>query len=418
MSEEKRRCPNCGAYLKKEDNECYVCGEILEPAGENFSEPKKKEKPADANVYYPTQNLEERNGEERYNLSEQETESISENEFSRGDIEYSDPYNDEEDYDRPRKKSGSKKVAIICGICVGVVAIVAAIVCVCWFNGVFGGNNDEKYTVYFDKPSVNLNLMDENGEVYNWGADVELSYTDKKGEEQTVVCSPVLEYDNLWSGEVPADAEQVYFYASGDVKLKTQVLPELLDKQVYYVTQILCNSELEFPVASCSLNEFDNFGVNATEETGLEATTEETTEQPTKKETEPESTKEETTEPTTAPTTSADSGQDRYTISVPSAWTSGATVIEKGNCTTYYESYNYKNYQSGMLLSIYVYDANDNSYGDMNVKKVMTTSDGKKQIVVVTPSDVEFNDSDETAAENYIALSNLSNQVISSIKAK
>lgn len=414
MAEEKRRCPNCGAYLKQEDKECYVCGEVLAPVNDEFTELPKYDEPKEPEHRTMVQKFEENNELDRYD--EEEIPAQDESPYSEDD--YADPYDDEEDDFRPRRKSGSKKVAIICGICVGVIALVAAVVCVCWFNGLFGGSDDGEYTVYFDKPSVNINLMDASGKVYNWGADVELSYTDKKGVEQTAVCSPMLEYDNLWKCDVPSDATEVYFYQSGDIKLRTQVLPELEDEHVYYVTQILCNDELEFPVVGCALDEFDNFGVNATEETAPEETTEEITEKPTDSETEPDTTEPETTQPATERPTTADSGQDRYTISVPSAWSSGATVIEKGNCTTYYETYNYKNYQSGMLLSIYVYDASDNSYGDMNVKKVLTTSDGQKKIVIVTPSDVEFNDADETAAANYVNLSNLSKQVIDSVKAK
>ena len=410
MADEKRRCPNCGAYLTPEDTECYVCGEVLSADTDDFAEIPRREEPTETPHRTMVEKFEDNN--EYSNENTKETDEPDDS-FEDG---YSDPYEDEED-DETREKSGSKKVALICGICVGVVALVA-IVCGCWFTGVFGGGDDDgEYTIYFDKPSVNINLMDENGKVYNWGADALLSYVDKKGVEQTAVCSPMLEYDNLWKCDVPSDATQVYFYQSGDTRLRTQVLPELLDEQVYYVTQILLNDELELPVASCALDEFDGYGVNATEETSPE-TVEETTEETTESETEPDTTEPEATEPVTESTASADPGRDRYTISVPSAWSDGTTVLEKGNCTTYYETYNYNNYQSGMLLSIYVYDANDNSYGDMNVKKVLTTSDGQKKIVIVTPSDVEFNDADETAAVNYVNLSNLSKQVIDSIKAK
>ena len=414
MSDEKRRCPNCGAYLTQNDTECYVCGEVLSSADDEFEQILRSEEPKKEEHRTMVEKF-EHNNEYTRELDEKRDEPY-EDEPSYSEDEYSDPYEYDE-YDEQREKSDPKKVALICGICVGVVALIA-VICGCWFTGVFGGGDDDgEYTVYFDKPSVNINLMDENGRVYNWGADALLSYTDKKGVEQTVACSPMLEYDNLWKCDVPADATQVYFYQNGDTKLRTQILPELLDEQVYYVTQILLNDELELPVASCSLDEFDGYGVNATEETSPEQTAEETTEKPTEAKPEPDTTEPESTEPETEGTTAEDPGRDRYTVSVPSAWEEGTTIIEKGNCTTYYETYNYNNYQSGMLLSIYVYDSGDNSYGDMNVKKVLTTSDGQKKIVIVTPSDVEFDDSDETAAENYVNLSNLSKQVIDSIKA-
>lgn len=397
---EKRRCPNCGAYLTNQDKVCYVCGEIVPTDVDEHTEPVTEEEPTQEAPRTMVEKFEEN---DKYSNPDDYEEDKP-----------SDGY--DEDYE-PQKKRGSKKTAIICAILVGVVAVVAATLCVCSFSGIFGGSDDQKeFTLYFDKPSLYLNLLDENGTAYNWGADVELSYVDKNGEEQTVVCNPLPEYDTLWKGVVPSDAQQVYFYQSGEIKLRTQVLPDIEDERVFYVTDILLNSELELPVSSCTFSEFDNLGVNATEETAPQIV-EETTEETTESETEPDSTEAETTPPATESTTYADSGQDKYTISVPSSWQEKATVIEKGNCTTYYETYNYNNYQNGMLLSIYVYDENDNSYGDMKVEKVLKTSDGHK-IVMVTPSDVEFNDADETAAENYISLSALTTQVINSVTAK
>ena len=67
-----------------------------------------------------------------------------------------------------------------------------------------------------------------------------------------------------------------------------------------------------------------------------------------------------------------------------------------------------------MLLSIYTFKAGDNSYGDLNAKKILTASDGSK-VVVVTPSDVECDDSDEKAIEKYTSLQSQTNEIISSI---
>ena len=65
-------------------------------------------------------------------------------------------------------------------------------------------------------------------------------------------------------------------------------------------------------------------------------------------------------------------------------------------------------------MSIYVFEKGDNSYGDLNAKKVLSVSDGRK-VVVVTPTDVQFDDSDEVAAEKYLALEANIDEVIASI---
>ena len=101
-------------------------------------------------------------------------------------------------------------------------------------------------------------------------------------------------------------------------------------------------------------------------------------------------------------------------IDAEEVFVSDGAKSDTGNCVTYYEKYNYKNYGSGMLLSIYTFKAGDNSYGDLNAKKILTASDGSK-VVIVTPTDIECDDSDEKAIEKYTNLQSQTKEVISSI---
>lgn len=420
---EKRRCPNCGAYISAGDKVCYVCGEKLSPISQPRDTAGKKR------TYSPV--TYEPDVDNDY-VMPADFDSVQDN--SRKDRkayagkDYADPYYDD-DYDDPfidrsvepyfydeNEKFGSdkrntKKIAIICAAVVGGVAFIACIIGVLFAAGVFAPKGDsDEITVYFDKPSVNINIMDDQGVVYNWGADVTVNYKYKnKDEEQSA--SPCVEYDNMWKCTIPADAEQVYFSQTTGEEIKTEYVKLLEDETVYYVTDILLNSDDRLPISSCKLGEFDNLGVNAVEETeqvttkatvATEAATEEETEEETEAETEEET--EEETEALDNP----------YNVSVPSSWSSGATAIDNGNCITYYEKYNYKHSGSGMLLSIYTFRAGDNSYSDLNAKKILTASDGSK-VVVVTPTDVEFDVDDEKATAKYTALSDLTSQVIASI---
>ncbi|MCH5303616.1 MAG: hypothetical protein J1E41_02020 [Ruminococcus sp.] len=403
---EKRRCPNCGAYLTNSDKTCYVCGEVLAP--ETLSEQNTSEKtytPAipENNIdndftkpYIPVKDTNEPEYSDRYD-SEPYVEENSRPYF----------YDEDEDFE-DKEKNNTKKTAIICGIIVGVAALAAVIVGVCFSMGLFSEKNSDEVTVYFDKPSVSLNLMDDDGTVYNWGADVSVSF--KLGnKEQQQSCNLCLEYDNMWKCTVPANATDVYFFQDSGEEIRTAAVRFLENDTVYYVTEILFNADGQLPISSCRLNEFDNLGVNATDETTPATTAAKTTTAPTEKVTEKETEKEtETEKPTEALS-------NPYNISVPNSWSDGAIEITNDNCVSYYETYNYQNYGTGMLLSVYTFKAGDNSYGDLNAKKILTASDGSK-IVIVTPSDVQFDDSDETAMNNYISLSNLTNQVIKSIK--
>ncbi|MGN0487939.1 MAG: hypothetical protein ACI4HO_01605 [Ruminococcus sp.] len=389
----KLECPNCGARLLEEDRECYVCGmtveEILKQTGGNQSE----------STYDDVED----------NVSPQE--EYDDDSYEYGDEEYD--YEDENIRERHSKNrmSKTKKTGIICGICVGAVALIAAIVCLCFYGGFFSPNTEpEEYTIYFDKPLSDVNLIDAQGTVYNWGGDVEVFYT-LDDENQESICKISVEYDNLWECKIPKDATDVYFSPSTTDNIRTEAIAQPEDEYVYYVTDTLIDESLRMAISCCPLAEFYNQGINYNV-----ATEEETTLPPTEAPTEAP-TVEETTVATETETETTPSAEP-YSITVPSSWSSGTTVVTKDNCTTYYETYNYKNYQMGSLLSIYVVDASDTSFSNMNnVKMVKKTSDGEKKIVVVTPTDIQFNDADETATNNYISLSNLTNQVISSINA-
>lgn len=457
MTNNRRICPNCGAYLKEDDRVCYVCGEVLpvynpepepaqqplpdrqeyrespyeeqqlnQPAREDYAEPPYDEpeySEADNSGAEDWEREAQRRSPDRHSRGRSSSRRDAEPSREKSHREPREDYDDNprkaksyrEDYydeneDKPKMKK-SKKVAVICTVCVIAVALITGGVCFCFANGLFGEREEPaEITVYFDKPSFNLNLMDENGVVYNWGADVDVVYT--VGDEAlTLACIPCDEYENLWKCTLPSDARNIYFTQSSTEELRTQSVETLENETVCYVTEIVFNSDFQLPVATCLLSEFINVGINATDEVMVTATAPQTTEA----ETETSKSTQAPTE-TEQPSTADDS--EPYSITLPTSWDSGTTAVTDGNCTTYYETYNYANYSSGMLLSVYVYDADDNSYGDLNVKKIINSSDGKKKIVVVTPTDIQFDDSDEEAMEKYTSLSNSTNQVISSIKAK
>lgn len=401
----RRVCPNCGAYLTEDDKVCYVCGEVvpIQPA-----QPTEEEAPQDTQQEF---------FEEQAPLNEQAEEDFSDSAPEDGFGQAYEQEYYEEDEDMPRnpgkkkkKMSRAKKTAIISAVCVGVVAVAAAIICVCFFNGVFTQDEQDEYVLYFNKPNSEINLMQEDGTVYNWGSDVDVVYT-LDGEMQQDACKISSEYENAWTCTVPADAEDVYFSQSDGSGLRTEKFALVESDYIYYVTDILVDEDYQLPIDCCPIDEFDSMGINFTQET-TQQTDAETEAQVTDAVTEAAT---ETEAETEATTTANDS--DAYTVSVPSAWSGATTVVEKNNCTTYYESYNYKNYNCGMLVSIYVFDASDSSYSDMNVKKVITSSDGTKKIVAVTPTDVQFDENDETAMNNYLELEKSTDQLISSITA-
>lgn len=418
----KRRCPNCGAYISAGDKMCYVCGEKIAPvsAPRNNAGKKRTYSPV---TYEPDQGSD-------YVLPADhsaETRQFTRKKPSKPAVDpayednYDDPfvsdrsapyfYDENEDFDGRRR---NKKILIACVAVVIAAALAASVFGILAALGVFAPkNNDGEITIYFDKPSVNINLLDDQGEVYNWGADVTVNYKLKDKEEEQSA-SPCAEYDNMWKCTVPAKAEELYFSQTTGVEIRTEFVKMLENDTVYYATDILLNSDDRLPIGSCPLNDFDNLGVNAVFEPATTVTTKPT--EATQKETEEESeTEEETEEETEKETEKETEALDNpYNISVPSSWANGTTEIDNGNCISFYEKYNYKKSGSGMLLSIYTFKAGDNSYGDLNAKKVLTASDGSK-VVVVTPTDVEFDVDDEKAMSKYTALSSLTNQVISSI---
>ncbi|MBQ5397812.1 MAG: zinc ribbon domain-containing protein [Ruminococcus sp.] len=433
---EKRRCPNCGAYLKESDTECYVCGEpIAEVPNVKPRETKPNSKTYAPVVFEPEENedfvtpvdYDESNGkpfEERVPYSDGEMVTGNETQGEENeDDSYNSEYNDKykgftdfdpyEDYDDGEKKKGSKKALIICAV-LAAAAGIAAIVVALMFNNAGGGDDSDKMTIYFDKPSVNLILRDENGKGYNWGADVKVCYA-YENREDNIDCSTFEEYDDMWQCQIPKEAESVYFYQKSGGELRTDTISEVEDGNVYFVTDITINSKGCLPMAYCPLSDFDNKkGVNAVQSVTEKPTKETKETKATKATKATESKTEETTkatEPSTVPVNKS------YTVKYPSSWKKGAKKIIKDNCATYYEKYNYAEYGMGMLLSVYVFEKGDTSYGDLNVKKVLDGSDGRK-IVIVTPTDVQFDDSDEVAAEKYIALETLTDEVIASIKAK
>lgn len=439
---EKRRCPNCGAYLTENDATCYVCGEVIGVPNVQPREHKPNQKTyapvfyepeADEDFVTPVdfdeadgRSFEERAANYDNDMVTGKTDADFapadyEDDFVTGNTEEErlkekykdfsdfDPYEDYEEYKRKGSGKG-KKALIITAIVVAVLGLGAVVAAFLFANGILGGKPVEEYTVYFDKPSVNLILRDSDGKGYSWGSDVSVCYS-IDNREDNVNCTVFAEYDNMWQCKIPVGATDIYFYQNSGEKLRTDALSQVEDKNVYYVTDITLSSRGTLPVAHCHIDEFNNFGVNATQATSV---TKETTKATKATESKTEKTTE--TESATEETSKSYEGTG-YELRLPSTWESGATAVKKSNCTTYYEKYNYSKYGSGMLLSIYVFDEGDNSYGDLNVKKVFTVSDGRK-VVVVTPTDVEFDDEDETAAEKYIALSNLTDEVIASISVK
>ena len=417
---EKRRCPNCGAYISKNDKKCYVCGEEILPVS-------KPRKPSE-NGFSPVSYEPEQDNDFVMPVDHDKADEIPyEDRKPDNDKDYAQPYNDKYDEDpfidrevepyfyddeEYNTRRGGKRPLAIAGVIAGIVVILGIIVGICYAAGVFGPKNpEEEITVYFDKPSVNINIMDDNGVVYNWGADVSVCYK-FDGKDQELSASPCRDHDNMWECAIPAGATDLYFCQTTGESIRTVNAQVVENENVYYVTDILLNSDDQLPMSFCKLADFNNLGVNAVVETKAttkpEVTTapEEETEPETEEETEPE-TEEETEKPTEALS-------NPYNINLPSSWSSGATKSDTGNCVTYYEKYNYKNYGSGMLLSIYTFKAGDNSYGDLNAKKILTASDGSK-VVIVTPTDIECDDSDEKAIEKYTNLQSQTKEVISSI---
>lgn len=419
---EKRRCPNCGAYISARDKICYVCGKDILSAGQSGkASPKKNNRvvfeperdkdfvmPVDHDEVSDTPFEERRAYTDNYVVQADYDDNYENDPFVERDVE---PYFYDDSYDSG-KGPDKKKIAVIGAVAVAVVAVIVLIVC--FVNGVFGsGAPGDEITVYFDKPSVNINLMDDNGVVYNWGADVTVNYK-HNGKEEEQSAAPSEEHNNMWKCSIPSDATDLYFSQTTGDEIRTVNAKIIENDTVYYVTDILLNSDNQLPMSSCKLADFDNLGVNAIEETESTKAKTETTAPDTEADTEEET--DEETEPETETEKPTEALDNPYNISIPSSWSSGTTKTENDNCVTYYEKYNFNNYGNGMLLSIYTFKAGDNSYGDLNAKKILTASDGSK-IVIVTPTDLECDDSDEKAVQKYVDLQKQTSAVISSISA-
>ena len=396
---EKRRCPNCGAFLNSDDSKCYVCGEEVHFSSDNTSEDEKV-------IFEPEQNndfVTPVAHESAPHMSFKDRMLLSED-------DYAEPFDDE---DKPVKKSSSKKVLVIC-IVIVVLALVGAGVVV--FKSGFFDSEKKKtktaengFSVYFDKPSEQISLFDSDHNEYRWSGDVEISFT-LKGKNKSKSCTIHNAYANLWECELPAGAENICF-GNPEKTIKTVIISDPIDGAVYYVTNNIIGAD-GLEVDYCDIREFNNdFGINYPEETTATetATSTETT-------TASESETDQPTEGTTAP---EHTDANYYTVTLPDAWRDGSVdIVTDDNKTVYYDNYNHSMYEMGMLLAIYVYDSNDTSYKEKKYAKAIKSSDGAKIIVVETPSGMEFADSDKKGSDIYGALSNYTNQVINSITVK
>ena len=398
---EKRRCPNCGAFLSSDDSTCYVCGEEVSFESEQPSYESREVYELERDTDYVT------------SVSFDEAAGVPpEERMPFDDSDFVEPYEDE---DAPKQKGGSKAVIIVCAIIV-VLALVGAGV-FAFMTGMFKKKDDsagasaEKITVFFDRPSDQINLIDAKKNVYVWSSDVLLSYT-LDGDVKKKGCTVNNEYTNLWECEIPAGSQDVYFEnTEGTIKTETVSAPQ--DMTVYYVTDTAIG-ENGLPLDSCDIHGFsNNFGINYQTETTAPATE-------TAKPTETASSSEETTEETSEPETATEqTDTSYYTVSLPDEWRNGSVdIVTDDNKTVYYDNYNHSMYDMGMLLAVYVYDSDDTSYKEKKYTKAIKSSDGSKIIVIETPSGIEFADSDETAVEEYTNLSKYTKQVINSISVK
>lgn len=402
---EKRRCSNCGAFLEKDEKVCYVCGEVQVP--DVVVSPTKSEGSRGSSMVFEK--------DEDFVMpssSHEEKKEPFENRVPYNDEDVAEPYYEDDNRRKKAQKKRSKKALIIAIVCVLIACIIGA-VCFCLFGGVFGGETkaSNKLTIYFDKPDSEVDLIKSDGTVYHWTDDVIVSYV-KDGKTKTKTCSPCSDHDSLWKVKLPVQAKSIYFYEKDNKGLRTQVTPGFDDEMVYYVSQETLTSQNQLPLGQCERASFEGIGINYAT-TAQTSESEETTAKATEKETEKETKK-------AAPTEQNDSRKTEdkgaYTVNLPKSWQSGVTAVENGNCTTYYEDYNYKSYSMGKLASIYVFDANDSAADNLTgVKDIRYTTDKKKKIVITTPTDIQFNEADETAQKNYLAKNKDLNSFLDSI---
>ena len=439
----KIRCSNCGAFLDETDKVCYVCGEPLYPEvvmsdrtardvvnrapydfkeNEDFVAPGRvaprqpEEETVDIGSIDNTQTEDSLNYGDDFDeamgfeeMPEREARSVPQ--YDEDDM--AEPYYEGDRRRREAQKKHKKKTALIVTIIVLVVALIGGGVWFVFFSGILGGTKpavNGKYTIYFDKPSVDIDLTAPDGDVYSWSGDVTAVYT-LNGKKKEVSCAPCVDHETLWKVKVPEKATQVYFYQSDNDIVRTQVTPSFKNETVYYVAQSSFNKDYQLPLGECDRENFEGIGVNYVTDPTTETTTE---------------TEEETTteaDETTAPTETDDTEEteptepaEAYSVSVPDSWSDGVTASENGNCTTYYEDYNHDMYEMGTLVSVYVFDADDSTADSLDgVKLTEYTSDKSKKIVVTTPTDVQYNDADDVAVQNYLAVQKDVSNFISSI---
>ena len=400
---EKLRCKNCGAFLKDNEKVCYVCGEVQisdvvttpeRSSGERGSSMSFEK---DSDFVMPTGS---------HGGSKTPGERVS-----YGDEDIAQPYYDADKRRAKAQKKRGRKAFIIMIVCV-LIAGIAGAVCFCLFNGVFSGGKkvNNRFTIYFDKPSSDIELVKSDGTIFKWTGDVEVSYV-LNNKTKTKICTPCGDHDSLWKVSLSTSSKSVYFYEKGEKKLRTQVIPGFDDEMVYYVSQERLNAQNQLPLGQCERQSFEGIGINY-------ATTAPSSESETAGET--KETQQDSTEKTNAPTEEDDSRkiEDKgvYTISLPKSWQSGVTSVKSGKCTTYYENYNYDMYSMGKLASIYVFDANDSAADNLTgVKDIRYNSDQTKKIVITTPTDVQFNEADEEAQKSYLEKNKDLNSFLDSI---
>jgi len=387
----KRRCNNCGAFLDETERVCYVCGEkqeidIVSSSQIETTERESKMKfEKDEDFVLPTS-------------SNDEGRTQFEDRVPYDDEDVAEPYYESDEKSLRAQKKRNIKAAVIAGSCV-LAAAVIGLICVLIFGGGFGGDSkpDNKIKIYFDKPMSDIELKTKSGDVYKWSDDVEVDYV-INDKEKTKKCTLCEDHESLWEVELSVEAKSIYFYESSDKKVRTQVLPSFEEEMVYYVSQEEFNSQDQLPIGMCARESFEGIGINyATTAETSESTSAETSEQT-----------KETTKNTEETTKSADDSRKTvdngiYTVSLPKSWQSGVTAVKNGKCTTYYEDYNYNMYYMGKLASIYVFDANDSAADNLTgVKDIRYNSDQTKKIVITTPTDVQFNEADEKAQEEYL----------------
>lgn len=393
---------------------CYVCGEVQLP------EVVK----ADFN------DNDNRQSVINFEKDEDFVVPMASNEDKRVEFESRVPYTDDDlaepyyemDEKRERaQKQRSKKGIIIAVVCVLAAAIIGAI-CFCMFNGVFEPKKeiDNKMTIYFDRPNADIDLIASDGTTYKWSNDVCVSYViDKK--EKTKDCTPCEDHETLWEVTLPTKAKSIYFFENDEEKVRTQVLPGFDDEMVYYVSQESFNAQNQLPLGQCERSAFEGIGINYAEtaETTESTETEETTQSASSSENTEETTKTEETSTKDENDTRKTVDNGDYTVDLPENWQSGVTAVKGPNYTTYYEDYNYKMYNMGKMATIYVFEAKDEEADNLTgVKKILYTKDKSKKIVITTPTDIQFDETDENAQKNYVAKNKDLSSFLDSVTAK